>query len=409
MVQLADWISKLEPHCDTVWIMQAWNMAFNISVKCKDFNERWRWVQRGLQLLHEGIKYNPGDITLYKELSWFFRFKIGQNLDDAHMLYKYRWAQEMQDILGGHPDFPALLNPKTPEERERARKLREVYQMDPAVIEQIDTNYGPLDWRLPDAHAIYWAEMGVRNGKVGTNFADILRRFPAQELAASCFRGSALPPWVQRVTPENFILWPNLDLVTNVNAAYERTPLDAPEQKKTAQGAQKNFLKDAIVLLYEYNRTREAEYWFNYLKQNFTNALTPAEASQGAEGYALAQINSNINEHDQNKATALILGLIFQEYLGLIAGQEKDAQRFNLIAHAVWDHYQSRIPAGSDTNRIQLKPFGLLEGFEFTEVTNRVSRQAAAILEAQLGLSGSNNPPATNAAPSSAAPGAPAP
>ncbi|MGD1086245.1 MAG: hypothetical protein ABSA47_16035 [Verrucomicrobiota bacterium] len=400
MVQLADWISKLEPHFATVWIMQAWNMAFNISVKCKDFEERWRWVQRGLQLLQEGIKYNPGDITLYKELSWFFRFKIGQNLDDAHMLYKYRWAQQMQDVLGGHPDFPALLNPRTPEERERVRKLREDYQMDPAIIQEIDTNYGPLDWRLPDAHAIYWAEMGVRNGTVGTNFADILRRFPAQELAASCFRGSALPPWVQRVTPENFILWPNLDMVTNVNAAYERTQLDDPSQKKTAQGAQKNFLKDAIILLYEYNRTREAAYWFDYVRQNFTNAFTPEEAGGGVENYALAQINSSINEHDQNKAHALILGLLFQEDLELIADQDKDAQRFNLVAHAVWDHYQSRLTGDAkDKERVSLKPFGDLEGFEFTAVTNMVSPQAAAKLSAKLGLSPAGNPPATNAPP----------
>src|SRR5437868_4875803 len=33
MVQLADWITKLEPHMAQVWAHQAWNMAYNISVK----------------------------------------------------------------------------------------------------------------------------------------------------------------------------------------------------------------------------------------------------------------------------------------------------------------------------------------------------------------------------------------
>src|SRR5688500_7472627 len=33
MVQLADWITKLEPTFAQVWIVQAWNMAYNISVK----------------------------------------------------------------------------------------------------------------------------------------------------------------------------------------------------------------------------------------------------------------------------------------------------------------------------------------------------------------------------------------
>ena len=33
--QLADWITALEPHFSHVWRFQAWNMAYNISVKFK--------------------------------------------------------------------------------------------------------------------------------------------------------------------------------------------------------------------------------------------------------------------------------------------------------------------------------------------------------------------------------------
>src|SRR5713226_7386745 len=32
-VQLSDWITKLEPTFSQVWQVQAWNMAYNISVK----------------------------------------------------------------------------------------------------------------------------------------------------------------------------------------------------------------------------------------------------------------------------------------------------------------------------------------------------------------------------------------
>src|SRR5437588_8716512 len=35
--QLAGWITDLEPHFSQVWVYQGWNMAFNISVKFKDF------------------------------------------------------------------------------------------------------------------------------------------------------------------------------------------------------------------------------------------------------------------------------------------------------------------------------------------------------------------------------------
>jgi len=36
MAQLAEWITKLEPHFVHVWLVQAWNMAYNISVKFKE-------------------------------------------------------------------------------------------------------------------------------------------------------------------------------------------------------------------------------------------------------------------------------------------------------------------------------------------------------------------------------------
>ena len=58
MAQLADWITKLEPHFVHVWLVQAWNMAYNISVKFKEsapgqFPDRWRWVKAGIELLRD--------------------------------------------------------------------------------------------------------------------------------------------------------------------------------------------------------------------------------------------------------------------------------------------------------------------------------------------------------------------
>src|SRR5271163_3923692 len=63
--QLADWITDLEPHFKQVWIFQAWNMAYNISIKFKEnspgiYSDRWRWVERGIELLRDqGLRWNP--------------------------------------------------------------------------------------------------------------------------------------------------------------------------------------------------------------------------------------------------------------------------------------------------------------------------------------------------------------
>ncbi len=105
MAQLAEWITKLEPRSPAVWIFQEWNMAWNISVKFKDFADRWRWVNRGITLLRdEALKYNPNEVVLYHELAWIFQNKIGANLDDASMFYKRSMGGRDDCGVGWQPD-----------------------------------------------------------------------------------------------------------------------------------------------------------------------------------------------------------------------------------------------------------------------------------------------------------------
>ena len=167
MMQLADWITKLEPHFTQVWTHEAWNMAYNISVKFREPSDRWRWVERGIELLRDdGLRYNPDDVLIHRELAWFFQHKMGANLDDAQWYYKQMWASEMSKIFEtNHPNWNELINPQTPDAKRRAELLRNKYKMDPQVMEDIDKKYGPLEWRLPEAHAIYWAYEGLQAAK----------------------------------------------------------------------------------------------------------------------------------------------------------------------------------------------------------------------------------------------------
>src|ERR1039457_914932 len=140
MMQLADWITKLEPHFPQVWVFQAWNMAYNISVKFKDFPDRWRWLQGGIELLRdEGLKYNPNDVLIYRELAWFFQHKLGANLDDANVYYKQQWAREMMPFFGANgTDFSELLQPQTAEAVARMQLFTNKYKLDPAFAEKMN-------------------------------------------------------------------------------------------------------------------------------------------------------------------------------------------------------------------------------------------------------------------------------
>ncbi|NCC94360.1 MAG: hypothetical protein EOM10_13930 [Opitutae bacterium] len=54
-------------------------------------------------------------------------------------------------------------------------------RLDPALLRQIEDQIGPLDWRTPQAHAIYWATAGLPFAR--SDFDDLsLRRVIYQAL-----------------------------------------------------------------------------------------------------------------------------------------------------------------------------------------------------------------------------------
>jgi hypothetical protein len=263
LVQLADWITKLEPRFTSVWAYQAWNMAYNISVLLNDPAERWRWVRHGVSLLRdEGLRYNPGNAALYYELSWLFFHKLGQDYDQAHLFYKRAWADEMTTVLGGaQPDYARLLADPT-----RLQQLREVYKLDPAAMQRVDAAYGPLDWRLPDAHAIYWAVEGKPFAK---DFdAGRLDRMIFQALA-DAFRQGRIAPGTNA---NHFALAPNLEILPQVNAHYLATVRAYPNDD-TIKTSHANFLKDAITLLYQAQRKQEASARLAELAERYPTAV----------------------------------------------------------------------------------------------------------------------------------------
>jgi hypothetical protein len=411
MVQLADWITKLEPHFVAVWTVQAWNMAYNISVKFKDPEDRWHWVERGVQLLRDkALPMNPGETLIYRDLSWLFQHKIGQNLDDAHMTYKLHLAEEMQPVLGGRPDFDALLNPKTPEDKARLHTLVTDFKMDPKLIKEVDDEYGPLDWRLPDAHAIYWAELGRRKS-TSTKNAETLRRSIYQSMQSACIRGGALDRSVTNVTPRNFMLWPNLELVGKVSASYEKLMAeeDRESYKGNIQTAHKNFLKQAIALLYEDDKLKQAAYWFNYLKTTYTNAFVLRQANISLDDFCLSQIVETEGEADMNKVSAAIFAMYNNGFECLVRDDDDRYLEYETLARRMWEFYKNKI-GDFGKQRLALHPLNemrqrVLEHELDPDPQNAwMPPGAQAVLRTKLGLPppGAAPPPPANNVPSAA-------
>ena len=265
LVQLSDWITKLEPRDAEVWNFHAWNMAYNVSFMMPELADRWRWVENGIRLLRdEGIVYDPGDPRLYFDLGWIFLHKIGGTTDDANAYFKLQWIAEMTSLLGGpSPDYDALA--KKPEV---VRRMREQYGLKPEIMREMDAEYGPLDWRVPQTHSLYWAYRGIREARGrSTLFCDRLLYQSMNEL----FRHGRL---VYRDNGREFGLAPDPRLFDKVCTTYEKAFAKYKGQNiRTAYG---NFLREAVRLLHTVGEADKAHAAFGRLQERFPGPDTAA-------------------------------------------------------------------------------------------------------------------------------------
>ncbi len=408
--QLADWITMLEPTYSAVWVFQGWNMSYNISVKFKDAPDRWRWVQRGIELMRDdGLRYNPNSVDLYREIAWQFQHKMGANLDDANMYYKSEWAKEMKDFFGPNgTNFDQLLNPPTAEAQTNALRFREKYKLDPAFAKSVDTQYGPFDWRLPEAHAIYWGAKGLAAAKENpdkVNPEDLikLRRTIYQSLLQTLHHGRIIPDPISH----GYSLGPNLDIVGKENQACEDlwAAETDPGQKDGILKAQRNFLRDAIYFLYVNNRLAEAAKWFKYLGEKFPdkpiieNRPDSLPKNVTLDDYAFSVVQIDVTETSPERVTSAIQGFLRRSYYELISGSNDRFGGYQNLAKKVYDHYTTETKSYNNAQRIPLPAFDLMNRTVVNDLLDPKKEllpyTGRAILRTQLGLPEEPAAPAT--------------
>jgi len=361
--QLRELICEMMPHFPGVWGFLAWDMAWNISVATHTPDERWMWVSNGMRLLRDkGLRYNPDDLLLYKELAWIFFSKIGQYLDEMHLVYKRRWAAEMQAVVGAPPfsddareviaafrpiaeapsrladlkadkavrafvdrlaaagvapgaEFlryhnrfsgaadltrPAWIRAEAPADAEkpiaalmageefaaaraavlaysRRKVLLQTYRMDPAWMLQLMEKYGPLDWRHPNAHAIYWATVGLHTAE-GKNLHQI-NALNTDRIVLGALKGLTrtgqlfyTPNPDQANDP--FLDWgPDWRFIGPTHREYvvagrllTHDGVDLADDSNTFRDGHVTYLNNAIQELYVGNRRAEAQKHYDNLR-----------------------------------------------------------------------------------------------------------------------------------------------
>lgn len=78
-------LSKLQPHFTSVWMHQAWNISYNVSVAFDDYRDKFYWIVEGIKYLQQGIRYNSHEPRLPRDVGRFITWKIGKH-DDARLM-----------------------------------------------------------------------------------------------------------------------------------------------------------------------------------------------------------------------------------------------------------------------------------------------------------------------------------
>lgn len=263
LVQLVDWITKLEPHNTDVWAFHAWNLAYNVSVMMPVAEDRWRWIEESIRLLRDkGVLYNPTDPRIYHELGWIFQHKLGGDSDRLHAYYKRELADSVARWFGptGRADYDALAK-----DAARCEQIKRVLGLDIERMRIIDAVYGPLDWRVPQSHAIYWAYRGreVAGSEGGLDCS----RMIYQSMAELFLWGK------MKWTPAGELIM-ELDkrLLRGVFRAFEDAL--ARYDEPSLDNAYANFLAGATRVLFEQGDQRRARRCFDRLHERYPSAAT---------------------------------------------------------------------------------------------------------------------------------------
>ena len=355
---------------------------------------------------------------------------MGKDLDDANRYYKTEFAKEMIRLFGDYyKKWDILINAPTNEEklkaalgdktdfwkilaqngysnfaeferafRERAvipeairkeldelgitatveiclrnRWMTQKYRLDPSWLKKLEARYGALDWRLPEAHAIYWAERGKDKW---TSDRDRFQRLSCDRMIFqslnAAFQGGRL---IFLKGIEELEMTPNIGVVDAANKAYQDAWNDYDEN--TIGGAYGNFLVDAVVNLYKFGEKKKAE---QYRKLGSTyKRYGDRFTKYTLDDFVLRELAEDMKAASYPQAQGTVQSYLMNSYYQSAIGEDEVAASYASIAKQLYDKYQKFVE-GSEKRRA-LPPFTQMAKTSLAICKERFPKPLVDILE----------------------------
>ncbi len=292
------------------------------------------------------------------------------------------------DALAGRltytPDEKALRDLMTdPDSKPQAQRLlafmrRQVleakYKLDATWMLRLMERFGPIDWRVPDAHGMYWTSYGIKQmedlgvkdvqeffGPDTSLNTDRIMLFALQRLTN--YGRLFFVPDLENVDSSTINLLPDLRFVTATHKAYLQVghkydPNAGKIAGEDLRDGHQNYLRDAVRMFYLYGQYNQADYYYEYLRKNYKlrDGRTNPDYMLAMRDFVLHHEFTN-RLTDPRIATDAMTGLINQALRFLIMGDNDKVQ--GILRNAKNDIYDAYMSRWQDKpmDRMKLPPF----------------------------------------------------
>lgn len=247
--------------------------------------------------------------------------------------------------------------------------LAEVYKLDTEHMLYVIENFGPVDWRGVDTHALYWVTLGLtRSGETyhsfhsdKTNTVRIIF-FALRNLFQK--NNIIFEPDYQEPVNSYINLSPDANFIGSMHEAYMNYgPLIDPDPgEDSGAGAifrtgHTNFLGEAIRMLYFSDREEEAQYYYDFLRTTYGRHPDGSPKEEYAVSLRDFVIRSHYGAVDGSRETARAINdLLDSGYEALARGE---TTRYNRLVDKALDLHRTYMQERVEQQgpRMKLPPF----------------------------------------------------
>ena len=250
--------------------------------------------------------------------------------------------------------------------------LHEVYNLDPEKMVEVMKFFGPVDWRVVDAHSLYWIAQSIIQGhetlqEFGNDKINTTRLLFFSLRNLNLRNKLIFEPYPPAIHLSYFNPTPDIHFIEPMQRAFiEYGPLLSgardvgPGAGNTYRTGHINFLTESIRTLYLENRIAEASKYYEYLRQTYhtspSGEFNPAFMDP-LEDYVRKSLMEGL---EGGREAALAINAWMTNAYNALAGREfVQYQNLRKMALEVHRNYHGRIPNMAESKK--LAPFNEMQ------------------------------------------------